>query len=350
MNYQTGDYIRFHTLEQWQQIVEKLERDGERVYGDHFKQNTKAFYLDRDSTWYRVYSYEDYLPEATEDITDKFFEELLQEDLCNNPPLEVGDEFTLSVDVFPLKSICKVLNNGDVRVFCNWFYHRTDTHSQFLKDLEAGRVKIVHGSYKQANPVQEYCTKTLKNTYEAFRNVDLEDTFSAYWSGFSKFTMTVPFEPKKLLVSLSGKACPRYYSMTVVGGELLEMLEQGFTLAETNQWYFAGYATSGKSYNILIDMAGQYIYQNTPHLTKYGSGNVVAIKSIKPLEGKLDLDVSLEKIDLISDNEQSMLIAEALNEEEYQKWLRCVESHHKMMLEAEKEYRAECFKVIESLK
>lgn len=314
MNYQTGDYIRFHTPEQWQQIVEKLERDGQQVYNPCFKENIKAAFKGNSKTWCRVYNDEDYLPEATQDITDKFFEELLQEDLCSNPPLEVGDEFTISCTLMSDTGAIEIVDNETCKITSRWDVqdNKIIPLSVLKGKLSGSYFNIEYGSYKQANPVQEYSVKA-----------------------------------KKRLISLSGKACPRYYRLKVDNETLKELLDQGFKLNEYDDWYFTWAWSVNAPYRIELDMADKTIYANRYVLSKKRS---IAIKTIKSMEGVSDLYGSLEKLDMISDNEHSILIAEAINEEEYQKWLKCVESHHEMMLESEKEYREECFKVIEEIK
>lgn len=92
MNYNTGDYIRFHTPEQWEQIVEKLERDGEKIYRKKWDADFRFIGKDRDSEFSR----RAYLWEACQnDITDQFFDELEQEESCDEPDQSI----TLTIQI-----------------------------------------------------------------------------------------------------------------------------------------------------------------------------------------------------------------------------------------------------------
>lgn len=78
MKYNAGDYIRFHTPEQWEQIVEKLERDGERVHRTRWEDGWGCLVKHVDNILYRHGNLDVC---DLDDITDQFFEELEQEEL-----------------------------------------------------------------------------------------------------------------------------------------------------------------------------------------------------------------------------------------------------------------------------
>lgn len=188
MNYQTGDYIRFHAPEQWQQIVEKLERDGEKIYNKHSEPPYNCTFKDSEDEWDLV-CLVDYheVRGVVNDITDKFFEDILQDELRSNPPLEVGDEFTCTSKTYAEEDRLYTFKKleGDY-YFITWGTKNvvTDYSDQEIKDW----FKIT--SYKQANPVQEYSVqpkivpqvnwKELQETYVEF-SIEQSKKFMENW-------------------------------------------------------------------------------------------------------------------------------------------------------------------------
>lgn len=100
MMYRVDDYIRFDTPEQWEQIVKKLKRDGQLMWTEEFDEDYSSYVVlhEIDSEWSCHNSY--FRSNGYTDISEAFWEDLQQEELCKNPPLEVGDVFEVEVRTY----------------------------------------------------------------------------------------------------------------------------------------------------------------------------------------------------------------------------------------------------------
>lgn len=143
MNYQTGDYIRFHTPEQWQQIVEKLERDGQTVLTSYSEEDCNIALMSVPEGWHGDVEVDRF---CQNDITDKFFEAVLQDELCSNPPLEVGDSYEILVEG------CYLIS-GVVEE--NYLKDLDSSWEISIRDRSGKELEFKVVGYKQANPTQE---------------------------------------------------------------------------------------------------------------------------------------------------------------------------------------------------
>lgn len=189
MNYQTGDYIRFHTPEQWQQIVEKLEGDGQKIYTKIWESEFRNIVLDLENEWARNYSVNG---SCKNDITDKFFEEILQDELCSNPPLEVGDEFTCTSKTYAEEDRLYTFKKleGDY-YFITWGTKNvvTDYFEQEIKDW----FNIT--SYKQVNPVKEFSLSS--ELYDAWYKTAVEAMYQVDWKALQDKYLDLSIEQSK---------------------------------------------------------------------------------------------------------------------------------------------------------
>lgn len=322
MNYKTGNYITFHTPEQWNQIVEKLERDGQLFECGEWNSIYKALNLanlGRGEKWFRTCELD---IDCQIDITNNFFKELEQEELCKNPPLEAGDWFKIRVGGEVLEGVIgNTLNN-----------HEGVHFKMSVKDVNSGKdldYEILE--YKPANPVKEYAVAPRGHS-----KADSLKFFQGVW-----VWNDVLKEECKYYINMVGYAIPTLYKLTLTkaGLDLIMKLHKykGFCLSNYGEFCVGD--------TIIIDMDNRSIL--SVELVNLPCKLCIGIKLIEDLEELPEAES--QKLNKISDSHAGLYV-EALDYIEYRKWVDYVKSYRLAKLEAEKEYLSECFKLIEEIK